>query len=92
MEATDMLTEIWWGTIEGKRSLRRPRLRLENNIKMYHEKYHEIMWSGFMWLRRCTSRRYVSEYGNVALGWNKCSKFIEMLRIYQLFKMDCVPM
>ena len=40
------------GKPEGKRPLRRPRRRWENNIKMDHQEVgYGVAWSGLIWLR-----------------------------------------
>ena len=39
------------GKPEGKRSLRRPRLRWEDNIKMDLQKVEEVVGTGWSWLR-----------------------------------------
>ena len=45
-----MHTEFWWGDLRGKRSLERPRRRLENNIKMEVSiskiERHDVDYSG----------------------------------------------
>ena len=49
-------TEFWWGNLTGKRPLRRPRLRWEDNIRMdLKEIGRERMWTGLIWLRMGTS-------------------------------------
>jgi hypothetical protein len=39
------------GKPEGKRPLRRPRLRWEDNIKMILKKWDREAWTGLIWLR-----------------------------------------
>ena len=46
-----MYTRFWWGTLEGKRSLRRPRRRWKDNIKMdFQEVGLGGAWTGLSWL------------------------------------------
>jgi hypothetical protein len=39
------------GNPEGKRPLRRPNRRWEDNIKMDFRKLEEVVWTGWSWLR-----------------------------------------
>ena len=51
-----MYTGVLVGKPEGKRSLGRPRLRCEDNIKMDLQEVGDVgVWIGSMWLRVGTS-------------------------------------
>ena len=43
----EVQTGFWWGKPDGKGLLGRPRLRLENNIKM---DLQEVGWEGMDWI------------------------------------------
>jgi len=43
----------------GKKTMRRPRWRWEDNIKMYLQKWDVGLWTGFRWLR-------------IGTGWGTC--------------------
>jgi hypothetical protein len=47
------------GKSEGNRSLRRPRRRWEDNIRMDLMEQIAEMWTGFTWLRIGTSGRFL---------------------------------
>jgi hypothetical protein len=46
---------VFVGKPKGKRPLRRPRCRWEDNITWILEKYDGVVWTGFIWLRIGTS-------------------------------------
>jgi hypothetical protein len=55
MGETTNAYKVFAGKLEGKRPLRRPRHRWEDNIKMDLKKQDEMVCTGFIWLMTKTS-------------------------------------
>jgi hypothetical protein len=67
------------GKPDGKRPLRRPRGRLEDNIKMDLQEVGLGVWTGLSWQRIRTGDG-TCECGNEPSGSIKCGEFIDWLQ------------
>jgi hypothetical protein len=50
-----MYIGLQWENAEGKRQLKRPRRRLDDNIEMDLREMGWVVWNGLIWLRIWTS-------------------------------------